>query len=352
MNEFQNIMIKPVGASCNLACAYCYYKRNTALQSSRTMEKELLETTIEKAFQTQSQRVNFFWQGGEPLLAGIEFYEYAIFLQKKYCKAKLFTNSIQTNATLIDKNWIDFFKKYNILLGVSIDLPDTHDLYRKTPEGKRTFSQVWENALLLQDAEIPVNILSCLTNTLTPKHAYEFYDIFVGNGFREIQCVPVILEDTTFYSPKTEDLGAFFCNLFDLYFMSSLRQEPFFIRHFESILAKIHHQPCFDCTFSKQCNGYTLIEKNGNAYPCDFYTSNDYLLGNIKDSSFDLLLDTDAQKKFYNLKINSTCSSCEYHFICAGACPRERISSHKSIFCQAYKALFQHILSFSNSFPL
>ena len=128
------VMLKPVGAVCNLACDYCYYLEKSRLYQENpkhVMSDELLEKFIEQYINSQTMpQVLFTWHGGETLMRPLSFYKKAMELQKKYARGRSIDNCIQTNGTLLTDEWCEFFRENNWLVGVSIDGPqEFHDEY-------------------------------------------------------------------------------------------------------------------------------------------------------------------------------------------------------------------------------
>lgn len=106
-----NLMIKPCGSLCNLDCRYCYYLDKSRLYGGHepVMSEELLERAIRDYLSTcETPEVTFNWHGGEPLMAGLDFYRKAVALEKKYADGKIVHNTLQTNGTLITPEWADF----------------------------------------------------------------------------------------------------------------------------------------------------------------------------------------------------------------------------------------------------
>jgi uncharacterized protein len=125
--EFQ-IFAKPVGALCNLRCRYCYYLEKQALYPSEEaliMNDDILEKYIIQHIEATTEEIVFFsWHGGEPLLAGIDFFRKVVSLQKKHKPSEVkIVNGVQTNGTLIDNKWAWFFAENNFIVGISIDGP-------------------------------------------------------------------------------------------------------------------------------------------------------------------------------------------------------------------------------------
>ena len=149
------VMLKPVGAVCNLACDYCYYLEKSKLyrdNPKHVMSEELLEKFIEEYINSQTMpQVLFTWHGGETLMRPLSFYKRAMELQRKYANGRTIDNCIQTNGTLLTDEWCRFFKENNWLVGVSIDGPqEFHDEYRKNKQGKPSFVKVMQGINLLK----------------------------------------------------------------------------------------------------------------------------------------------------------------------------------------------------------
>ncbi len=126
-----NLMIKPYGSLCNLDCRYCYYLDKSRLYGGHepVMSEELLERAIRDYLSTcETPEVTFNWHGGEPLMAGLDFYRKAVALEKKYADGKIVHNTLQTNGTLITPEWADFFAEENFLIGLSIDRKPLHSV--------------------------------------------------------------------------------------------------------------------------------------------------------------------------------------------------------------------------------
>src|SRR5512139_3721357 len=124
VQEGFHLMAKPAGPACNLRCVYCFYREKQTLLSSDTpsrMRDAVLETYTRQYIEAQTGPVTFEWQGGEPALAGIEFFERALALQKQYGRGRKIANALQTNGTLLDDRWCEFLATNRFLVGVSLD---------------------------------------------------------------------------------------------------------------------------------------------------------------------------------------------------------------------------------------
>lgn len=190
------VMAKPVGAACNLQCGYCYYLEKSRLYdaSSQMMSDEMLDLFIREYIHSQTTlEVLFTWHGGEPLLRPISFYERALELQQKYADGRKVANCIQTNATLIDDKWCEFFRRNDFLVGVSIDGPQPmHDSLRKTRRGESSYRDVMRGLRLLNKHRVEWNAMATV-NQANVEHPLEFYRFFRDDlECRFLQFTPVV----------------------------------------------------------------------------------------------------------------------------------------------------------------
>ena len=151
-----SILIKPASAVCNLDCSYCFYLDRDAdpykALPARRMTAETLERLVDTYLFYSYPNSVFAFQGGEPTLAGLPFFEKLVELQKQYGRnGQAVSNALQTNGILLDKNWCDLFRAYHWLLGVSLDGPEeVNDRYRYNKEGRGTWKRVMESVELLK----------------------------------------------------------------------------------------------------------------------------------------------------------------------------------------------------------
>ncbi len=130
-----SVLIKPASGMCNLQCRYCFYHdevKNRKVESYGFMSEETLENVIQKTLDFSDTACSFTYQGGEPLLRGIDFFKKSVELQKKYnTKGLKILNAVQTNATCLNDEWAELFKQNNFLTGVSLDgISFSHDSFR------------------------------------------------------------------------------------------------------------------------------------------------------------------------------------------------------------------------------
>lgn len=352
-----HVMWKTVSEDCNLACDYCYYSTAGGVphQPVRVMEPVLLDRFISQYMERSSGQATFSWQGGEPLLAGYPYFEQVVSLQAKYAPPHtLISNALQTNGTLINETWARFFKRYNFLIGISLDGPEhIHNAHRVTGSGKGSFDLVMRGVRHLQQAGVEYNILTVIheDNVTKPDEVMAFYK---EQGFTYIQFIPCM----DFVSQKSgmpgrfritpEQYGEFLCRTFDLWYNEG--NPEISIRMFENMVLAMLHRPAELCVHSSHCPKMMVLETNGDAYPCDFFIDEEHRLGNIGQSDLESLLASPAYEHFLQMKpmMNEACRNCEYLSFCHGGCPRNRNwldvndRSEVDYFCQSYRMFYAH----------
>ncbi len=333
--DFQ-IFVKPVGAACNLGCTYCYYLEKKDLyqgEGSLMMSDEILEEYIKQHIEASSDdQVFFSWHGGEPLLAGIDFFRKAVALQKENLPSgRSALNGIQTNGTLINEEWCRFFKTENFIIGISIDGPDCyHNKHRLTKEGEPTLSRVLKGFELLRKNGITSEIL-CVVSSHNSGSPLEIYNFFREIGARYITFLPLVEKDhskvsgASDASVKPEDFGRFLSAIFDEWKEHDIGKVK--IQIFEEALRSAFKQEHTLCIFKPDCGGVPVIEHNGDFYSCDHYVDSDHIVGNINDTLLRDLLASPRQKEFGMAKSKTLphyCLGCDVLEMCNGECPKNR----------------------------
>lgn len=351
------MMWKTVSEDCNLACDYCYYSGCGGRPDPRRrrIDPALLEKAICEYMSLARGAAGFAWQGGEPLLAGLEFFEQVVALQAKHAPpGTTIGNALQTNGTLITDEWARFFRKYNFLVGVSIDGPrEIHDEHRVTATGKGSFDLVMRRIKHLRNHDVDFNILTVLHqgNVDKPRELWTFYQ---REGFRYVQFIPGM--DFRAQSPDmpprylitAEQYGRFLCASFDLWYNDGAPAMS--ERFFDHALSVCAGRRAETCKYARTCSPTLVIEQNGDAYPCDFYLSADHRLGNVGSDSLYEIFGSPAYRRFKRLKeqLPEQCRRCSRLNLCHGGCPRGRTwdgSGHATepdYFCSAYRQFFDH----------
>jgi uncharacterized protein len=352
-------MTKPRGAICNLDCAYCYYLAKERLYggSRFRMADDLLEDYVRQYIAAQpTPEVTFAWQGGEPTLMGLAFFERVVALQAQYRGTKCIINTLQTNATTLNDDWCRFFKQHDFLIGVSLDGPRRlHDIYRVDKGGHPTFDAVIDGIGRLQRHGVAYNILTCVSaaNAAHGLEVYRFLRDEVPAQF--IQFIPIVEHDDTTgvvseRSVSGEQYGAFLIAVFDEWVRRDVGQV--YVQHFDVALGIWAGQPAGLCIFAETCGRGLALEHNGDLYSCDHYVEPAYRLGNIRETAMIELVGSDRQRQFGMAKrdgLPRQCRACEVRFACNGGCPKDRILNTPdgepglNYLCAGYQAFFRYI---------
>lgn len=366
-----HVLAKPTGPKCNLACKYCFYldKELFYPNSNFRMGDEVLENYIRQLIESHRvPRVTVAWQGGEPTLMGIDFYRRAIHYQEKYRRPGMtFENTLQTNGTLLNDEWCQFFKENNFLVGISIDGPGwLHDVNRVDQKGRPTFDKVMQGLRLLQKHNVEYNILVTVNrvNADYPLEVYRFLRDEIGTSW--IQLIPVVErvnpDGRSLYQQGTKvsecsvrptQFGRFLIWTFDEWIRNDVGRV--FVQTFEAAARNWLCLPSSGmCVFEKTCGLGLALEHNGDLYSCDHFVEPDFLLGNIMQTHMRELAASETQRKFGQDKFNAlppVCRECNMLFACKGECPKNRfittLDGEPSLnyLCAGLKAFFQRISS-------
>ena len=365
------IMAKPVGAACNLRCDYCYYLEKSHLyggDAHPVMSDELLERFVREYIESQTtQEVLFTWHGGEPLLRPLCFYEKVVALQRRYARGRRVANSLQTNGTLIDDRWAQFFRDEGWLIGVSLDGPEAyHDAYRHARGGGPSFRKVMAGIETLNRHGVEWNALA-VANRLNADHPLAFYRFFKDIGCQYIQVTPVVerlmqhgdgrqlasldeVGELAPFSVRPQQWGQFLCTIFDEWVRHDVG--ACYVNLFDATLANWVGVAPGICTMAKHCGHAGVMEHNGDVYSCDHFVFPEYRLGNIREQSLVEMMYGERQRRFGRDKADSLpgqCRRCQWLALCQGGCPRNRFvrtadgEPGLNYLCEGYHAFFEHV---------
>ncbi len=364
-----HVLAKPSGATCNLACSYCFFLDKELLypNSKFRMSDEVLENYIKQLIEShQTPQVTVAWQGGEPTLMGLDFFRKAIALQEKYRKPGMtFENTIQTNGTLLNDEWGEFLKENNFLVGISIDGTERlHNAHRVDKGGKGTFNRVMRGLKILQKYGVEFNVLVAVNrvNADYPLEIYKFFRDEVKVDW--LQFIPVIErvnpdgyniynvgDSVTPRSVRPEQFGRFLIQIFDEWILNDVGK--MFVQTFEATARNWMGMPSSGmCVFEETCGLGLAMEHNGDLYSCDHFVEPDYLLGNIQDMHMMDMVMLEKQIEFGMDKrdgLPKYCQECEVRFACKGECPKNRFLTTPSgeaglnYLCVGWKAFFHRV---------
>lgn len=345
------IMMKPVSGKCNMDCSYCFYRdeiNKREIGDYGLMKEETLEQIIKKAIEKAERECVFAYQGGEPTLAGIDFYKKSMEYQKKYnMKGIRIQNVIQTNGYGIDAEWCEFFKKNEFLVGVSLDgIKITHDKFRKSQSGEDTYFKIIEHIELLKEYEVEFNILTVVNKAVASK-IDRIYENYRKRGFLHQQyiiCMEPLGEagGKRDYSLSPKEYGEFLNRLFELWRIDIQNGRKIYIRQFENWINIVRGEMPEACEQRGICGRQIIIEADGSVFPCDFYALDSYKIGNIIESTLEEIEENRKTLGFIERSYNHVqdCLDCEFFRICRGGCNRYR-EEGKNIFCEGYRKFFE-----------
>jgi uncharacterized protein len=371
-----HIMAKPYGPICNLDCTYCYYleKENLYPQSSHDfrMRDDVLDNYVRQYIETHpSDSIQFAWQGGEPTLLGVGFFERAVELQKRYANGKKIENALQTNGTLLDDKWGEFLSRNRFLIGLSVDGPEElHDAYRVDKGGQPTFARVMRGLEILKKHDVEFNTLTVINrlNSYRPNEVYRFLKQ-IGSKF--LQFIPVVEQvagepdpnglvllkpyarqktEVSDWSVEPLQFGRFLQQVFDSWVTQDVGR--IFVQIFDVALESWYGLPQSLCVFAAECGRALAVEHNGDLYSCDHFVYPENRLGNIMERSMASLMSSPQQSRFGAAKataLPSDCQKCDVRFACNGECPKHRFTQTAAgeyglnYLCAGYKHFFHHI---------
>ena len=327
-------MAKPVGPICNLQCSYCYYL-DTARFYDRPhqfrMSDEMLETYVRQYIEASpGPIIHFVWHGGEPTLAGLDFYRRAVELQRRYLPSGWTCwNNLQTNGTLLDEEWCSFLAEERFQVGLSIDgTRQLHDTYRKDRHGRGTYAAAAAAVRRLQAHGIQPDILC----TVTPEVAEEPAAVYralrdMGTGW--FQFLPIVRRgpdgEVTPESVSPEAYGRFLCAVFDQWMHHDLGRLN--VQLFAELSGIWAGGSANLCWIAPTCGRVLVVEHDGAVYSCDHFVTPEHRIGDLASSHLGAMVDAPVQQRFGADKrdgLPAQCRECPWLSVCNGGCPKDR----------------------------
>jgi len=364
--EFQ-VFVKPVGAECNLSCRYCYYLDKAELYEHKgliTMSNEILEKYIILHIEASTEPdIRFSWHGGEPTLAGLDFFRQVVNLQQKHRPSgRNIINGMQTNATLLNDEWCKFLKSEGFFVGVSIDGPEElHNKFRVSKDKAGSFKKTLHGYELLKKHNVQTELLT-VVNAENVNFPHEVYRFLKQLGSKYMTFLPLVEREPgsssgiSSISVPTEAFGSFLSIIFDEWVNEDIGSIK--IQIIEEAARTAFNQEHTLCIFKKTCGGVPVVEHNGDFYSCDHYVDREHLIGNINEKPLTQMLDSAEQQAFGLAKLITLpeyCLECEVRDMCNGECPKNRFIKSPSgepglnYLCPGYKRFFNHIKPFVNA---
>ena len=339
-------LIKPASSLCNLRCRYCFYcdvAAHRETESYGVMKPEVAHAVVDRLLEATAagDTVLFSFQGGEPTLAGVDFFrDFTAYAEEQNGGARHLTYAIQTNGINIDEAFCELLAKYHFLVGLSLDGDETtHNYNRVDAAGRGTHKQVMNAVRLLRKYKVDFNILSVVTETMA-KHPRAVFKFYMKNGMDFLQFIPCLqpLDESGAgvqinsphanapYTLRARTYSEFLIEMFRLWKEELLRGRQLSIRLFDNIVGMYLGMPPEQCGVFGRCQNQMVIEGDGSVYPCDFYVLDEYVCGNVLTDSVEKLLFGARARRFLELDPpkNPHCPSCRFLSMCGGTCKRYR----------------------------
>lgn len=327
-----SIMLKSASSLCNLRCKYCFYADVADVRQVRSFGIMSPETTRAilkniRSLLEPGDAVTFAFQGGEPTLAGLEYFERFTGIVDSWKDIRV-SYAIQTNGMLLDDQWCDFLKKYNFLVGISWDLlPDCHDSVRVDARGEGTARRVLEAVALLERRGLEYNVLCTLTNFVA-RHPGRVWKQLKKYNIRYVQFTPCLDElerpGESIYALTPERFASFYRQLFTLWYADLRAGNYRSVKLFDDIVNLLAYGTPTACGMDGHCRPQIVVEADGSVYPCDFYCVDDYRLGNLTQCDLGQIF-ASPQMAAFALRAHEKpglCGSCEFARFCGGYCKR------------------------------
>jgi uncharacterized protein len=352
-----SFLIKPASSLCNLRCRYCFYEdesENRAQKCYGIMSAETADRLIASAVDAtcDGAMISVGFQGGEPTVAGLDYFRHFIEEEKKYPNRR-FTHSIQTNGYALDESWASFLAQNNFLVGISVDgYKDLHDLHRLTASGEGSFDRIAYNLELLKKHKVEFNALCVVTRQCTER-PHRVYNRLKAMGFEYLQFIacldPIGAErGKQSYSLNPEDYGRFLCATFDDWYKDWKEGHFTSVRQFDDYIHILTGVLPSSCAALGKCGSYLVVEADGSLYPCDFYVLDEWNLGRIGELSVIQAINSEKAKNFRSDsgRLPAQCKTCSWLPICHGGCKKDISLNDAEIpenyFCPAYRFFFEY----------
>lgn len=354
-----SLLIKPASGNCNMRCRYCFYADeldNREIRSYGKMSVDTMHTIVEKAMEYGDYECTIAFQGGEPTLAGLDFYRdlVAYVTAHENPKKLKIHYALQTNGYLINEEWAAFLGENHFLVGVSLDgIKEIHDRYRLDAAGKGTYQRVISAIRLLEKHQVEYNILTVVT-AATARNGQKIYNYFKKNHFgyqQYIECLDPIGEEPGQheYSLTPEKYGEFLKSMFDAWYLDMRSGTYVYNRYFENLMMIMAGQQPESCNMRGVCGKQWVFEADGSVYPCDFYALDQWRLGNIQENSFEEMDEKRDGLGFiqWSMRQQEDCQKCRWFGLCRNGCRRNREPvtaehTNRNYFCKSYQMFFEY----------
>ena len=329
----RSIMLKPASGLCNMRCAYCFYADVAAHRETPSygvMTDETARAVLQSAAGdlAPGDTLTIAFQGGEPTLAGIDFYRRFFALTDALPRGLELQFAFQTNGLLLDEAWCDLFLQYHVLVGLSIDgSAALHNANRLDAAGKGTYARVLRVARLLRDRGVPFNVLTVLTGALA-RHPAAVWRWIEAEGFTHVQFIPCLdaldAEKASPYALTPTRFRDFYRGLFPLWQAAIRRGHYVSVKLFDDLVNLYLGHCATACGITGHCAEQCIVEANGDVFPCDFYVLDRYHMGSLLTHPLPDLLPNAKPflREGREYVTREPCAVCRYRSSCGGGCKR------------------------------
>lgn len=352
-----SVLIKPASGLCNMRCDYCFYCDETAKRRQASyglMSLDTLKNVIRKCVIPAEGSCTIAFQGGEPTLCGLPFFEKAVEYARHFNRKDIRIDfALQTNGYGITAEWCHFFAENHFLVGVSVDgTREIHDRYRHSREGMPTYDRVLRTIGLFEEYQVDYNILTVVHREVA-ENIRAVYQAYRQRGWKYLQfitCLDPLGEPRgrQDYSLLPETYGQFLIDLFELWYADYQRGNEPYIRQFENYIGVCLGMQPESCEQRGTCGIQYTVEADGGVYPCDFYVLDDWKLGNFNQDRIAQIDERREALGFCARSLNHPpeCKACPWFSLCRGGCYRSRLEAGETdaglnYFCKGYKMFFE-----------
>lgn len=356
MRDF-SLLLKPASGTCNMQCKYCFYRDemvHRACGDCGIMSAEIMEIIIQKALDETEQSCSFIFQGGEPTVAGLSFFEQFVSCADRCNKKSVEIHySLQTNGYGLDGRWAEFFATNHFLIGLSLDgTEEVHNQCRKDCHGGKTFQKVMETIGIFRAYGVEFNILTVVTS-YSVKQVNQIYNFFRRENFvyqQYIECLDTleVSEGMKEYALTSVQYGDFLIALFKKWCRDLEVGKLVHIRYFENLLMMLSGEQPESCNMRGRCTKQWVVEADGSVYPCDFYALDKWKMGSFQTDSIQEMEAAQNGMQFVesSKQIPEECTLCQWFSICRNGCRRscDYVGGQRQTnkYCESYKKFFTY----------
>lgn len=351
--EYRSCLIKPASALCNMSCRYCFYRElaESRPEEGAVMTDAVARRVVERMMDASGGPVHvaFAFQGGEPTLAGLDFFERFVSLVDESMTARhTVTYAVQTNGLLLDDAWCAFLSRRRFLTGVSLDgFTARHDAFRHTRAGKPTHAAAMAAIERLRRHRAEWNVLTVLTRQLAaePEALYRFYREHEIRYAQLVPCLPPFGAAGDEYALSPKRFADFYRVFFRLWLEDTRRGPGLSVALFDNLIRLLRGLPPSQCGINGVCAPQYVVESDGSVYPCDFYALNAYRCGSLRADSVAALRSSEPMRRFLRGAghLPAICGACPYLRFCGGNCRRMRAVYLDETLC-GYRAFLDDAL--------